>query len=195
MSRSLIEHQPKGILSALRAACLPRIICDNWELREEAPESTVQPFRIERSPNCQALLIRPDQVRGEVAANQRLFPLFNSTVSRLTTCCDYILFGNTAPSTLTIVLIKLKSGSGSGTATQTDNAAILLQTLLSAAVWHAGLATPTLRWRSLILAGRAPKGSLHRPGGIPWYERSGPFGQVEQAICRPAACPLSALLT
>jgi hypothetical protein len=197
MRRALLEHQKSGFLSALTAACHPDIRCKDWVLREEAPESTLPPVRITQNCAARALLLRPDQAPGQGGANQRLFPLFNSTLSGLTGCCDYVLVSEDPrpEEPLTIVLIELKSSDGRGGAEQIDNAGLLLQSLLEATLWHANLPRSLFRWRSLILAGKAPRGGLHKPGALGWRARPWPLGMVEHAMCRPAACPLSALLT
>ena len=195
MSRALSHLRGEPFLTGLRAACRPQILCSGLELREEDDQSTIPPVTLRKDlVGFSHILLRPDRVAEGGSVNQRLFPLFDTTLAGLTGCCDYILCSQRERAAeLQVLLIELKSGDARGAAAQIDNAGLLIKSFLDAVAWHLHQAPPTLRWRSVVIAGKAPRGNQKRQK-LPWQQRAWPLGDdVEHAVLGPTTYSLSFL--
>jgi hypothetical protein len=128
-------------------------------LQEEDPGSTIRPFKLETSQP--ALVVRLDQVPCEgMSVDDRLFPLFNRSISGLCIHCDYVIFRQsraTSDAPLYVLLVELKSGPLGDAQKQIENTRLLMDWMLAtmrrykkSAPW-----TDDVRYRGLIFTSSA----------------------------------------
>jgi hypothetical protein len=147
----------------------PSLVCNNLELVEKDPGSSLPPIRLQRSGQ-RTLLLQLDQKLElscehrhpiQLEANRRMFPLLNPQASGATRCCDYVLFSQkTAESSeggLTVLLCELKSSRINSAFKQIQNASILVDHLLKLVEHHQARKCPTIDWRGVVFSERSTK--------------------------------------
>ena len=153
-----------GFLGALRSFIRPDLVVDGaLDLFEDDAGSTLPALRLKK--HGRPLLIRPDlcgRRPGQVAANDRLFPLVKLD-GGLARHCDYVIAhaaDEAHEAVLFLLFIELKSGAANDARLQIENTRLLIDGLVAAAQHHGRAHPPTIVRRGVTFAGKArtPKG-------------------------------------